>query len=109
MMNYAAAENSKPQSPERVDNDEMSLTFNTAFVRTRAPAESRNLAAELAQISSSPACQAILAAAQELAKTQNISELEASEQLIHTFRKLDEVWSAYLHQEGLARLNSDLQ
>lgn len=108
-MTYAAAETKKTQTSTTAAKDEMSLTFNTAFVRTRAPSESRNLAAELAQISNSPACRAILAAAQELAKTQNISELEASEQIIHTFRKLDDVWSAYLHQEGLARLNSELQ
>ena len=88
--------------------EEMSLTFNTALVSTRAPVQERNLAAELALLADLPACRAIFSAARELAKSQGLSDLEASEQIICTFRKLDEVWGAYLQQEGLARLHSDL-
>lgn len=85
----------------------MSLIFNTAFVRNRAPARARDLSAELAQVSNTPAARAILAAAQQLATSQGLSEMEAAEQIIQTFKKLDEIWGAYLYQEGLARLNSD--
>jgi hypothetical protein len=87
--------------------EDMSLIFNTAFVRARAPSQARDLSAELAQLSNTPACRAILAAAQQLATSQGISEMEAAEQIIQTFKKLDDVWGAYLYQEGLARLNSD--
>jgi hypothetical protein len=102
----AAEQHPQIQPQAETVNEDMSLTLNTAFVRSRAPATERNLAAELALISSSPACRAIHAAVQQLAKTQNLSELEAAEQVIHAFRKLDEVWDAYLRQEGMAQLSS---
>jgi hypothetical protein len=86
--------------------EDLSVIFNTAFVRSRAPAPHRDLAAEVAELSKSPAYNAILIAAQQLALTQNISELEAAEQIIAAFRKMDEVWGAYLTQEGLARITS---
>jgi hypothetical protein len=86
--------------------EDVGVIFNTAFVRSRAPAANRDLAAELAELSRNPAYQAIMAAAQQLAKAQDISELEAAEQIIATFKKMDEVWGAYLCQEGLARITS---
>jgi hypothetical protein len=86
--------------------EDLSVIFNTAFVRSRAPAPERDLAAELAELSKSPAYNAIMNAAQQLAQTQNISELEAAEQIVATFRKMDDVWGAYLTQEGLARITS---
>jgi hypothetical protein len=86
--------------------EDLSVIFNTAFVRSRAPAPHRDLAAEVAELSKSPAYNAILIAAQQLALTQNISELEAAEQIISAFRKMDDVWGAYLTQEGLARITS---
>ena len=86
--------------------EDLSVIFNTAFVRSRAPSPQRDLAAEVAELSKSPAYNAILIAAQQLAVTQNISELEAAEQIISAFRKMDDVWGAYLTQEGLARITS---
>jgi hypothetical protein len=86
--------------------EDLSVIFNTAFVRSRAPSPQRDLAAEIAELSKSPAYNAILIAAQQLALTQNISELEAAEQIISAFRKMDDVWGAYLTQEGLARITS---
>lgn len=86
---------------------EASIPLNTAFVRSRASAQERDLATELAAISASPAARAILRAARELAREQKLSELEASEQIIQTFRKLDEIWGAYLLQEGLAQLSAE--
>jgi hypothetical protein len=86
--------------------EDLSVIFNTAFVRSRAPASERDLAAELAELAKSPAYHAIMNAAQQLARTQNISELEAAEQIVATFRKMDDVWGAYLTQEGLARITS---
>lgn len=95
-------------SPARHErHEEMSLTLNTAFVKTRAPSQGRDLAAELAQLSSTPACRAIFTATEALARQEGLTELEAAERLIETFRKLDALWGSYLHQEGLARLNSE--
>lgn len=85
----------------------MSLTFNTAMVSTRAPAQENCLATELAALTETPACRAIFSAARALAQSQNISELEASEQIIRTFRKMDELWGKYVQQEGMARLSAD--
>lgn len=88
-------------------DEDITLIFNTAFVRTRTPSKDRNLAAELAALSQTPAGAAIRGAAQALAKQQGLSELEASEQIITTFRKLDKVWKTFLLQEGMARLNGE--
>jgi hypothetical protein len=95
---YTSAENPF----EKVED--VGVIFNTAFVRSRAPSPGRDLTGELAEISKSPAYQAIILAAHQLAKTQNISELEAAEQIIATFRKMDDVWKSYLLQEGMARI-----
>ena len=86
--------------------EDLSVIFNTAFVRSRAPSPQRDLAAELAQLMKSPAYQAIINAAQQLAQSQNITELEAADQIIATFKKMDDVWAAYLTQEGLARITT---
>jgi hypothetical protein len=86
--------------------EEMSVTLNTAFVRSLLPPAERNLAAELDMISKTPAYKAITSATQQLAQSQNISELEAAEQLICTFRKMDELWQSYLLQEGMARVTN---
>jgi len=104
----SAAELSPSRPPASTREDDLHLILNTAFVRARAgtPAGSRNLAGELAQASNSPAVSALFSAIRQLAKTQKISELDAAEELIRTFRKLDDIWSAYLHQEGLARITS---
>jgi len=102
---YTSADSSSFESTGGSAED-LSVIFNTAFVRSRAPAPQRDLAAELAELSKSPAYNAILIAAQQLALSQNISELEAAEQIISAFRKMDDVWGAYLTQEGLARITS---
>jgi hypothetical protein len=86
--------------------DDISLTFNTALIRTRS-SPNRCLATELSQIAGSPACSAIFKATQQLAQSQDISELDAAEQVIRAFRRLDEIWGSYLNQEGLARLKSE--
>lgn len=87
--------------------EDVGVIFNTAFVRSRAPSPGRDLTGELAELSKSPAYQAIMFAAQQLAKSQDLSELEAAEQIIETFRKMDDVWKCYLLQEGLARITAE--
>jgi hypothetical protein len=87
--------------------EDVGVIFNTAFVRSRAPSPGRDLTGELAELTKSPAYQAIMDAAHQLAQSQKISELEAAEQIIVTFRKLDDVWKHYLLQEGMARLTGE--
>jgi len=104
----SAAEVSTAKQEHPKFNEELILTLNTAFVRARANdrGANRDLAAELAEASASPATAAILSAVRQLARTEKIGELDAAEQVIRTFRKLDEIWGAYLYQEGLARITS---
>jgi hypothetical protein len=87
--------------------EDVGVIFNTAFVRSRALSPGRDLTGELAEISKTPAYQAIMQAALQLAQTQNISELEAAEQIITTFRKMDDVWKNYVLQEGMARITGE--
>jgi hypothetical protein len=83
--------------------DEMARIFNTAVVSTRTQ-ESKDISGELYALMETPAFGAILSAARQLATRQGISELQAAEQLIQTFRKLDQIWDGYVFQEGVTRL-----
>jgi hypothetical protein len=83
--------------------DEMARIFNTAVVSTRSQ-ETQDVSGELYALMETPAFQAILAAARQLAARQGITDLQAAEQVILAFRKLDQVWSSYVFQEGVARL-----
>ena len=82
---------------------ELARVFNTALVATRSQ-RGRNHSAELFQLMETPAFQMILHAARSLARTHGISEREASEQLIDTFRKVDQLWADYVFQEGMEKL-----
>ncbi len=52
----------------------------------------------------SPAFRSILKAAQHLAAKSGVTEKEAAEQIIRTFRKLDTLWSEYLVREGVEKV-----
>jgi hypothetical protein len=101
---YTCSENF--EAADAHSSDDLGLTFNTAFVRSRMPASGRDLSAELTEISKTPAYVAVMNVARQLAQAQKISELEAAEQIISTFRKMDEIWGSYLVQEGMARITS---
>ncbi len=85
--------------------DDLARIFNTAVVTVKTPPE-RNFPSELNEILQSPVFKSILYAVRDLSIKSGISEREASEQLIQTFRKLDSIWSDYLHHEGLERVLS---
>lgn len=87
--------------------DDLARVFNTAIVATQAP-ENRNKAAELHQLMESPAFRAILAATRQLARSEGMTERQAAEQVIRTFRKVDQIWSDYVYQEGVDRLRSQI-
>jgi hypothetical protein len=83
--------------------DDIARILNTAVVSTRTQ-ENRDCSAELYELVQSPAYSAILAAVKQHATSSGITEVQAAEQVIQTFRKLDSIWGTYLHQEGVARL-----
>jgi len=53
-----------------------------------------------------PAFRSILGAVRQLARLSGISEKEAAEQIIESFRKVDQIWGDYLVQEGINRVKS---
>ena len=87
--------------------DELVRVFNTAIVATRASAP-RDLSTELFTLVDSPAFRSILQSVRSLARGQQISEKEASELIIETFRKMDRIWADYVYQEGVDRLKAQL-
>lgn len=52
----------------------------------------------------SPPFRAILHAIREHARLQGLSDRQAAEQVIQTFRGIDQLWQSYLIQEGMDRL-----
>jgi hypothetical protein len=88
------------RSPQR---DELTRIFNTAVVSSQAKAK-RDLSAELYEMTESPSFKAILNAVRQLAQVQGVNERQAAEQIIQTFRKVDEVWGEYVFREGLDRV-----
>jgi hypothetical protein len=85
--------------------DDLARIFNTALVATKSQ-QNRDFQSELYQLMESPAFRAILTAIRQHARMQGLSEKHAAEQVIRTFRKLDELWSSYVFQEGVDRLGS---
>jgi hypothetical protein len=92
-------------NPSASTVDDLARVFNTALVSTRAGA-SRDFSTELYSLVDSPAFRAILASVRQLSRTTGCSEKEAAETLIETFRKLDQIWTEYIFQEGVDRLKT---
>ncbi len=86
-------------------NDDLARTFNTALVATRAEGAT-DFSAEICALVETPAYRSILNAARQLSRLQGITEPQACEQVIQTFRTLDQLWSRYVFQEGLDRLRN---
>lgn len=89
--------------PTAPQPDDLTRIFNTSLVATRVDA-CRDYSAELFRLMETPAFRAILAGVRQLARSQGISEKEAAENVVQTFRKVDQIWDAYLTQEGVDRL-----
>ncbi|MFZ9595001.1 MAG: hypothetical protein ACO3A2_02880 [Bdellovibrionia bacterium] len=98
----AYASQSGTQAARGVKTD-CARVFNTALVSSLAESK-RDLSAELQELTQSAAFQAILNSVRQLAAVQGISERQSSEQIIQTFRKMDEVWGEYLAKEGLDKI-----
>lgn len=101
---HSSASAGRPSSPT---HEEVARIFNSALVATRVP-ESRNPASELHELMESTTFRAIMNAVRQVAHAEGIPERQAAEQIIRTFRKMDEIWSNYVFQEGVDRLRNQL-
>ncbi len=90
-------------SAQKAAIDELTRIFNTALVSTRAK-NLRDSSAELYALLQAPAFRVILGSIRQLSAQQGISELEAAEKVIETFRRIDEIWSDCIFQEGVNQL-----
>ncbi len=93
-------EQNATQTIKAAPSSDLVRIFNSALVTTRA-ASKRDAAAEVLQLVHSPAFEAIMESIRNLSVRRGISESEAAEWLIKTFRKVDECWSEHLIAEGL--------
>ena len=85
--------------------------FNTAVIATKIPKGSNStgeVSALLHALVQSVTFQAILKSIREHATLQGISEAQAAEEIVRTFRDIDSVWNDYIFQEGLDRLKTQL-
>lgn len=83
--------------------DELARVFNTALVATRG-GTLRDFSSELYSLVQSAPFRAILSSVRQFARLQSISEREAAEAIIQTFRKIDRLWTDYIFHEGVDRL-----
>lgn len=100
MTQLQAATTTKPDS---VCVDELTRTFNTALIASRASSV-RDYSAELFALAETPAFRTILQAIRQHAHQNGISEREAADAVIQAFRKADQLWGEYVFQEGVDRL-----
>ena len=91
--------------PEPVANENTTKVVNTAFIETAARAVADH-GTELYQLVQTPGFKAITEAVRILARSQGMSEKDAAETLIDTFRKVDQIWKDFVYSEGLKRLKS---
>jgi hypothetical protein len=92
--------------PANPIHDELVRVFNTALVASHA-SPARDFSNEIFELMENPAFRAILGAVRQFARLQGLSERQAAEQIIATFRKMDRVWSDYVFHEGVSRLKEN--
>ena len=98
---FSEAEKRKNQAEQAAKR--FTKVLNTAIVSTRVE-KPRNLSQELKEVMQTPGFRAILKATHDLAHRQNLTERDAAEQIVRTFRKLDELWGDYLTREGVEKI-----
>lgn len=79
---------------------ELTRVFNSVLLSSRTKRK-KDFSAELYALVESPAFRAILTSIQQLAAVHHVSERQATEQVIQTFRKIDDLWDEYMFREGL--------
>ena len=91
---------------QSLSDDSLLKIFNTAILATRAPT-SVTESEELSRLMGGRGFQAILSAVRQLAASERLSEAEASEEVIRTFRRLDELWGSYIFREGITKVRGE--
>lgn len=81
----------------------LSRILNSALVSTRSE-PGRDFFAELSDRMQTPAFRAITLAVRQLAQSEMMSEKDAAEAIVRSFRDMDRLWSEYLFQEGLQQV-----
>ncbi len=99
-----APSHSKASAPQ----DSLARVFNAALVSTQIGTK-RDFAAELHELMESTSFKAILTAIRHLSRIQNLTERQAAEQVLQTFRKMDALWGDYVFREGVDRLRGNKQ
>jgi hypothetical protein len=102
-MNPHATASSPPSAA--FNHDDLVRIFNTALVSSHTEAR-RDFSGEIFELMESPAFRAILGTVRQYARLQGLSEKQAAEQIIMTFKKMDQAWSDYVFQQGVERLKS---
>jgi len=87
--------------------DQSTKLFNTAIIATKIPKVS-NYSSRLNTLVQSKAFHAILNSIQKHAQEAGISEEQAAEEIVQTFREIDGIWNDYIFQEGLDKLRGHL-
>lgn len=83
--------------------DELIRIFNTALLATQVNAD-RDHSREIFDLMETPAFRAILGSVRQFARLNGLTERQAAEQIITTFRKVDQVWRDYVFREGVERI-----
>jgi hypothetical protein len=105
-MNHSAVgpiNNSHAVPHQGQAQDELIRVFNTALLATQANSE-RDHSREIFELMETPAFRAILGSVRQFARLNGLTERQAAEQIIHTFRKVDQVWRDYVFHEGVERI-----
>lgn len=97
--------NERPPARPNVHHDDLARIFNTVMVTTQSKGK-RDFSAELHELTDSAPFKAILSAVRQLSRIHGMTERQAVEQIIHTFRKMDQVWGEYVFREGLEKIKS---
>jgi hypothetical protein len=87
--------------------DQSTKFFNTAIIATKIP-KLANYSSKLSELVQSKSFQTILKAIREHAQQSGLSEEQAAEEIVQTFRDIDRVWDDYIFQEGLDKLKGHL-
>jgi hypothetical protein len=84
-------------------HDDLVRIFNSALLASQTQAK-RDFSNELRTLTESTAFKAVLNAVRQLSCVQGINDRQAAEQIIQTFRKMDNLWGDYVRCEGIDKI-----
>lgn len=88
----------------KLTDEQLIKQINAAFVNSHASTSTEATAQDLQRILTSPTMGAVLRSIRVLASEQGVTESSAAADVVEAMQKLDRIWSRYLIQEGLARI-----